>query len=217
MSNKESLQKLTKYSERVEAILALDTITYEDVKVLPQAEKDELIAVLGEMSKSTGEEYDAYRAKIDGLLTEADRNDQWESNHDKITAAISNLIKDNGHMPAKWQIAKETGLSRQTVHKHMKEYANDPRYLERKEQFRFMTDQVLARVFYYAVNGDMKAAKLYLTAMGALDNPRIVNTQNNYIQINNTILSQDVVERLSPVQVASIEAIVLESKFNLES
>lgn len=208
--NSKDLQKLTKYSDRVKAILELETITYEDTKVLSQPEKDELMGALSEMSKSTGKDLDAYRAKIDGLLDDDGRNAQWEDNHDKITVAITKLMNEYGRMPGKWQIARESGLSRQTIHKHLKEYATDSRYLEQREQFRFMTDKVLAKVFQYAMNGDMKAAKLYLNAMGVINNPRTVNTQNNYIQINGTILSQDVVERLSPAQVASIEAIVLE-------
>lgn len=36
----------------------------------------------------------------------------------------------------------------------------------------------------------------------------VVNEQNNYIQINNTILSQEILQKLSPEQLNQIELIV---------
>ena len=50
-----------------------------------------------------------------------------------------------------------------------------------------MTSQLLARVYQLAEQGDMKAAKLYFTMMGALS---MVKNQNNYIQINGMVINQ---------------------------
>jgi hypothetical protein len=80
------------------------------------------------------------------------------------------------------------------------------------EQFKFMTDKVLAKVFHYAVNGDMAAAKLYLNSMGANERNNKGNTliqnQNNYIQINGLVLNQETIKQLKPQQLLLIENIL---------
>ncbi|MBK7965968.1 MAG: hypothetical protein IPK10_12255 [Bacteroidetes bacterium] len=124
-------------------------------------------------------------------------------------------------MPSKAEIAAKTELSRQTVHKHIKEYSVHPLYLVQLERYRFLTGKVLARVFYFAVNGDLGAAKLYLTAMGCLNNVQpsastSIQNQNNFIQINNTILSQETIKNLSPEQLQNIESIIKASMPQME-
>ena len=70
----------------------------------------------------------------------------------------------------------------------------------------------MARVFDFAVNGDVGAAKLYLSAMGCLNGQAqagtFIQNQNNFIQINGTVLSQETVKQLSPEQLSSIENIL---------
>lgn len=76
-----------------------------------------------------------------------------------------------------------------------------------------MTSKVLAKVYQFAVNGDVGAAKLYLNAMGCLNggqasqNTLIQNQQNN-IQINNTVISQETVKHLNAEQLNEIEEIL---------
>ncbi len=79
---------------------------------------------------------------------------------------------------------------------------------------------LLAKVFQFAVNGDTGAAKLYLTAMGCLNNVQppastSIQNQNNFIQINNTILSQETIEQLNVDQLNAIECI-LKSTTNIQ-
>ena len=115
-------------------------------------------------------------------------------------------------MPTKTEIAIKTELSRQTIHKHLKEYTSHPQYLQQVEQFRFMTSKVLAKVFQFAVNGDIGAAKLYFNVMGNLNgqpsNNILIQNQNNFIQINGTILSQETIKNLNPEQLNTIETIL---------
>jgi hypothetical protein len=99
------------------------------------------------------------------------------------------------------------------VHKHLKEYTNHPLYLHQVEQFRFMTSKVLAKVFQFAVNGDTGAAKLYFNVMGCLNNGQstngtLIQNQNNYIQINGSVLSQEIIKNLNPEQLNNIESIL---------
>jgi hypothetical protein len=87
------------------------------------------------------------------------RNQYWETNDNKITAAIAKLMQDYGRMPAKREIATETGLSRKTIHQHLKKYSEHDLYIGQVEQFRFMADTVLAKIFKFAINGDIRAKK----------------------------------------------------------
>jgi hypothetical protein len=114
-------------------------------------------------------------------------------------------------MPPKFVIARETGLSRQTVAKHLTDYKTHPQYLAEMEQFKYMAPKILAGVCKLACNGDVKAARLYFEMVGAINKKQpntVINKQNNYIQINNTILSQENLNQLSKEQLNQIEHII---------
>jgi len=114
-------------------------------------------------------------------------------------------------MPTQSEIAAKTGLSRQTIHKHIQEHSNHPLYLSEVENFRFMASKVLAKMFEFAVNGDTGAAKIFLKAIGFNNetnpNSTLIQNQNNYIQINGTVLSQETIKHLKPEQLNAIETI----------
>ncbi|HEY4325930.1 MAG TPA: hypothetical protein VGN20_18215 [Mucilaginibacter sp.] len=60
----------------------------------------------------------------------------------------------------------------------------------------------------------MRAARLYPETVGAINKQHtntVVNEQNNYIQINNTILSQDNLKQLTAEQLNQIESIITNS------
>jgi DNA-binding phage protein len=120
-------------------------------------------------NKLKGTERDNFYKKIEPIAAESTKNQIWESNHNQITSAIATLMQEYGRMPTTTEIANKTELSRQTIHKHLKEYTNHPQYLEQIEQYRFMTSKVLAKVFMFAVNGDTAAAKLYFNVMGFMN------------------------------------------------
>lgn len=212
MKPKKSLQKLTQ--TKIDKVLSLAQITPKDLEQLSEAENSRLMEILTEkFSKLKGTERDEFYKKIEPITGDTTKNQLWESNHTQITWAISTLMKENGRMPSKTEIAIKTELSRQTVHKHLKEYTNHPQYLGQIEQFRFMTSKVLAMVFQFALNGDTAAAKLYFNVMGFVNNGQapnntLIQNQNNYIQINGTVLSQEAIEQLSPEQINSIEKVL---------
>ena len=214
MKPKEGLQKFTKTEAKINKILSLKQITPSDLKTLNKAEDLRLKEILTEtFNKLKGTERDNFYKKIELIIQDTTKNQLWEINHNKITAAISNLMQEYGRMPSKQEIATKTDLSRQTIHKHLKEYTNHPQYLEQIEQFRFMTSKVLAMVFRFAVNGDIGAAKLYFNIIGNMNNGptgnnTLIQNQNNYIQINGTVLSQETVKTLNPEQLNTIESIL---------
>lgn len=214
MKAKKSLQKLTKTETKINKILSLKKITPKDLKQLSEKEGTLLMEILTErFNKLKGTERDKFYKKIEPITNDNTRNQLWEYNHNQITWAISTLMQEYGRMPTTTEIADKTELSRQTVHKHLKEYKNHPLYLEQIEQYRFMTSKVLARIFKFAVNGDVGAAKLYFNIVGVGNNSQTLNqtliqNQNNYIQINGTVLSQETIKHLNPEQLNSIEQIL---------
>jgi hypothetical protein len=150
--------------------------------------------------------------QISEITPDTLKNQLWENNHYNITTAISKLIEEYGRMPTKNLLSTETGLSRQTIHKHLKEFESHPIYAEEIRKFKFMTHRVLSKVYKYAMNGDVRAAKLYFEVLGYFGNQSslntTINTQNNYIQINQTRLSQETIKLLSTEQLNLIENII---------
>lgn len=216
MKSKKGLQKFTE--TKINKVLSLAQITHKNLEHLSESENNRLMKIITEKFNSLkGTERDKFYKQVELITDESIKNQIWENNHNLITWAISTLMKEYGRMPSKTEIATKTELSRQTIHKHLNEYTNHPQYLGQIEQFRFMTSKVLARVFQFAVNGDTRAAKLYFNVMGFMNNGQapnntLIQNQNNYIQINGTVLSQETIEQLSPEQINSIEKVLLSNK-----
>jgi len=214
MKSKNSLQKLTEMELKISEILSLDQITPNDTEDLNESEGQRLSDILTEkFNNLKGIERDKFLKKIEPILGESTKNELWEYNHSQITWAISILMQEKGRMPSKTEIAAKTELSRQTINKHFKYYSTRPEYLGQIEQFRFMTSKVLAKVFQFAVNGDMRAAKIYLNIFGSVNNVQppnntLIQNQNNFIQINGTVISQETVMHLNSDQLNMIENIL---------
>lgn len=211
---KKDLQKFTDFETKFEKLLSKNQIEIEDLKVFESDEQTQLNErFVGLLEGKKDIDFDDLIYKLDKVMPESTKNQIWERNHNTITATISELMQDYGRMPTVTEIANKSAISRQTITKHLKDYVNNPLYRAKKEQFKFMTDKVLAKVFRFAVNGDIAAAKLYFNVMGCLNNGSNKTIQNNnFIQINNTILKQETVEQLEPEQIKEIEAIVLKNR-----
>ena len=203
---------LTHGEKKIVALLELKKITLSDLDNFDLDERQYLGTVCTQMLQGLkGKERDDFLAKIAPIMPAQNKQQIWEYNHEAITNAISRLTVQHGSMPNKSQLAEETGLSRQTINKHLKEYQTHPGYAAQAEQFKIMAPSIMAKVFQFAVNGDIRAAKLYLETIGATHKQQshtIVKSQNNHIQINNTILSQENLKRLSAEQLNQIEHIV---------
>ncbi|MCP2043490.1 hypothetical protein [Pontibacter sp. HSC-36F09] len=210
---KKSLQKFTETEAKISKLMALESLSYDDLEILNDDERKQFGKMLTDIFNSLqGHELDKFYNKIKPIMAKETKNSIWDSNHNRITYGMSKLMQDFGRMPTKDELANETGLSRQTIHKHLKDYANHPLYLEHTDQFKFMVDKVLAKMFHYAVNGDVSAAKLFLTVVNPptakVNGKTLIQTQNNYIQINGTVLSQETLQQLSPEQLNNLEAML---------
>ena len=206
------MENLTAPATKNNHLLALEKITAKDIEGLNKVEREYLAETTTQtLAQLTGVERDNFLDKIDLIIPASTKSDIWQCNHSLINSAVSNYMRKNGVMPAKSAIARETGLSRQTVAKHFAAYKRHPEFTSEMEQFKFMAPNVLANVFKHALNGDMRAARLYFEMVGAPNKQQantVINEQNNYIQINNTILSQENLKQLSAEQLNQIENII---------
>jgi hypothetical protein len=199
-------------TQKVERLLKLDKITIKDFERLTKPEQNyfaqNCTTKLGQLK---GTERDNFLAKIEPVITPTTKSDIWDYNHSVISSAIAGLMRRGGTMPGIKDVAEKTGLSRQTVAKHLKEYQRNPEFTAGMEQFKFMAPNVLTSVLKNALNGDTRAARLYLEMVGAVNKQStstVINEQNNYIQVNSTILSQENLNRLTADQLNQIESIV---------
>jgi len=197
---------------KIDQLFALEKITPQDIKGLTCTEHQQLAkANTQNLARLKGEERDHFLNKIDLILSAGTKSDIWEYNHSLINNAVADYLRRNGAMPNKSYLARETGLSRATITKHFVDHKKQPEHLVEMEQFKFMAPNVLANVCKQALNGDIKAARLYLQMVGATSSQpagTVINGQNNYIQINNTKLSQENLEQLSAEQLNQIENII---------
>lgn len=214
----QGLQKLTlirkKTEEKIKYLLGLEYISKDEVNaLLNKEEKAQFnITIKTLLSELKGGEKSNFLEKISDALPEDVRSQLYENNHYAITGAISQLIHSYGIMPTKNEIAEATGLSRTTIYKHLKGFAEHPIYAEQMDQFKIMSRKILAGVMKQAEKGDNKAARLFFEVMGNLNNSHgkgtQINNQNNFIQINGTVLSQDTIAKLLPEQLTQIENLI---------
>jgi hypothetical protein len=206
------LSKFEATKQKADRLLALNNISPEDLEDLDKLERDYIAEICTQrLAQLNGAERDSFLDKIALIITPVTKSDIWEYNHSAITSAISGYMQQFGSMPTRNAIAEKTGFSRQTVAKHFAAYKKHPEFVAQMEQFQFMVPKVLTNVYRHALKGNIRAARLYFEMVGVSKpqaNNTIVNAQNNYIQINNTILSQDNLKQLSADQLNQIESII---------
>jgi len=211
MNTENTLTALIATEDKISRVMSLKKITAKDIEDFTIPEGEYLSAAINEtLQHIKGKERDNFIEKIEQIVPNL--NDHlWEHNHFVVGRAITALMSQYGAMPSQSMIAAETGLSRQTVAKHLAEYKTQPGYQAEVEQFKYLAPRILAGVCKAAGNGDIKAARLYFEITGAVNKPQgntFVNKQNNHIQVNNTILSQEKLRDLSAEQLNQIEHII---------
>jgi hypothetical protein len=140
------------------------------------------------------------------------KNQIWEQNHCEIRRQLSDFLRQNNRMPSRNELCKLTGLSRVTVHKHLKDFHLTAFYVDRIQQYKLLAAELVDRLFIFACNGDMSAAKLYLQAVGGLPAAEketvIKNQQNNFVQINGMVITEEQFKRLPQDLIGKIEEIL---------
>lgn len=206
---KQSLRKLTDSEKKIHNLLRRKQVTVNDTNQLMKDERKRLMEIINETIKRADPvERDKILNKIEPIIDEQTIVDFWEYNHTRILYAITSMIKESGRMPTRSEIATRVQLSRTTVYKHLKEYATHPLYLEQLQKMRMLATNVLTKVYTAAMNDDIGAAKLYFNVMGMLQNGQGNTVQNNFIQINGIVVTQEAVKRLNPEQLLIIENVL---------
>lgn len=216
MAKKEGLTKVD-IDKKLKGILRRKKITKENFESLSNKERERLGELTTEIlnklngSKEFDEEgrnkFDLFIEKVWPMFTQDTKNSFWESNHQRITWAISSSMKETGHLPTVQDISDKSHLSRQTIYKHLKDFQSHPLYQEQILKMRMLASDVLSKVYQSAIQGDIGASKLFLNACGMLNNQSIKH-QQNYIQINGLTLTQDAIQMLSPDQLLTIENVL---------
>jgi len=140
------------------------------------------------------------------------KNVLWSSNHVRICTFIDQYISEHCLMPSSDQIANGVNLSRQTVSKHLKTFTSEL-YEAEMDKHRYMTSNVLTKLYKIGLGGNVGAFKVYLDF---ISKSAIVKKQTNYIQINNTRIDEVTINGLPDDAKRKIEEIVKGVELNKE-
>jgi predicted transcriptional regulator len=213
MNTNNSPAKLRQLHKALENIIATPQITPATFEDLDEFEQAELCKLIKQKMEAANNEFTRL-SQIMGEVAQLPANRlTWENNHQKITKAIYAAMCKTGQMPTQAYISETTGLSRQTVAKHLAEGEDASVFAEQMQNFSAMAPQVLTRVVKAAMHSDLSvpAMKLYFQMLEKLQDKGqvpMLSQQNNYIQVNNTIIKQQTLQQLSPEQLQQIEEIV---------
>ncbi len=194
--------------QKFDDLLKLEKIERQHLDILNAEEKAEFLKLIhSKIPYLHGEELDRYIEQTSALL---DKNEIWEFNHSKIVIIIERHVKETGKLPTTADIAYDTKLSRTCVKRHLAAYNSSPNLSDQTKGMGMMLPSVMGGVLRQALHGDLKAAKIYMDAATKQTGapPATVINQNNYIQINNTIINQQLIEQLKPEQLKKIELII---------
>ena len=130
MKKHNSLQKL---SESVQ--------TREDYNNLNKKDQQKFVKVYTDKLAQTKEreKFHELLHQLASFISEEEvisiRNQTWETNHRVIMMAVNNYILENYRMPSNTEIGKLTGLSWQTVTKHIHDFNSGDKGTEEQQKF----------------------------------------------------------------------------------
>ena len=149
---------------------------------------------------------------------DSEQSRQWEENHLKIIDCIRKHMQSKYRTPTVTVIAQETGLSRPTIRKHMREFATEPDFREHANLYKMLTTDVLRLLYAQVTYGNMRAARLYLEIMGVLKYNAVVN--NNFLYsapattptVNEMEITQELIDSLNDASRDTIVDIIKRNK-----
>ena len=155
--------------KKVDAVLASPFVTRKDIRNLSGPETEYLYKQIEKTYDSLeGEERDRFLTRIRPLLADNCNREWWEHNHSQITSTIEKLVGETGRMPSKTTLARQTGLSRQTIAKHLKAHAAQPARQTEMERLKSMAPALLSAIYNRAIAGDNEAARVYFEMVSGL-------------------------------------------------
>ena len=201
--------------QKFDELMKLEKIEHHHLGILTADEKTLFLqTVHAKIPTLSGEEFDNYVEQTKSLL---DQEEIWEFNHSKIAVLVERYVIKNGTIPSVASIAYDTKLSRKTVSRHLNAYTGSTALKDKKNAMAIVMMQVMGKVSQKALAGDLKAARLYYDIVSTPQKPESpTNKQNNYIQINNTQLNQQIIQLLEPEQLTQIEQIISQAVLKIK-
>jgi len=179
------------------SIIGSNKLSVEDIWELTDEQKNKIKAVLtAGFLTLKDEDREQFFDNTEPILSTKSRNEIWERNHYCILNVISWQTIQQRQIPTVKDIVEETGLSRVTVIKHLKEYYDSETFKEKENALKFLREKLLTKIYSYAYDGNMRAAKIFMDATGDRPSLRVENQQNNYIQVNGIVITEEQVKSL---------------------
>lgn len=207
-----TLQNFTKMERKVKRLLSKNPIPKEQFDKLTAEERKVFSMLVNErVSSLKNNERDEFLKKLEDQLEFYCNNEfkfsVWEINHLTISRCIEDYVSAYGTFPTRTHIATMTDLSRPTINKHLETLQNSKHYQQYTAQFQMMTDRVIGAMTKSAIEGNVSAQRLFLEYVSGNigKNPK---TQNNYIQINGLIYTEEKLKQLPEEQLRQIETIL---------
>jgi YesN/AraC family two-component response regulator len=142
------------------------------------------------------------------------KRQDWNNHHSLITNYIYKylVVENYGHLPSIKSIANETGLSRQTIHKHLSAGIGNTFHQERLKTFEYLSSSIFSKLYKLAIQGNVTACRIYLENIyKPTQTPaQNIKQQNNFLQINNTRIDEIVINELPEGARQQIENIVMQ-------
>jgi hypothetical protein len=208
------MEILPQTQQKFDNLLQLNRIERQHLDILSETEKELFLQTLSsKIPTLSGTQLDHFIEQTKLILN---HDEIWELNHLKISILVERYIIQNGCIPTIADIAHATKLTRKTVTKHLNLFLNSTIVKEQKQTMQVMLARVIGKVLQQALCGDIKAARLYYD-MASTQKPETPATkQNNYIQINNTLINQQILQLLEPDQLTQIENIISQAALKLK-
>ena len=109
--------------------------------------------------------------------TSFEKNETWERTHALITEKMAILIRRNSRWPSKAEIAKETGLSRQTIYRHISDLLKQDMMAENLDELKFMMGEVTGNMLGQVMEGNVSAMRLAYEVTGVIKKGKGVVTK----------------------------------------
>ena len=109
-------------------------------------------------------------------------------NNQAITKAMHSYIEKNGKMPSMVELSASTGISRQTISKHL----DDLSLTNSIKKYRLMSDQVMDSMLRACDQGNAQAMKLYYQLVWSWKPPKVNEAESQLF--NNQVIYEIVSE-----------------------
>jgi len=135
------------------------------------------------------------------------KNATYEANHLYISSCIHNSILENRRFPSIGNIAEETGLSRQTIYKHLDAGLQNKFNRLVRSKIEYMTTSAMEKLYLIGVQDNNATALKHFIQLSGVANNNTTNV-NNYIQINNIKITNEDFSKLPQQDILEIESIL---------